>query len=418
MASYFLRSKHISRGKGARVTRAAAYRAGERIRDERTGEVYNYSKRGDVAHREIVLPSTLAGRTEMAWAQDRSALWNAAEQAGQRRNARLARELLVLLPAELTPSQRVQLVRSFSRELADKYGGAVDCAIHKPRFGADPRHHHAHLLMTTREVTPEGLGPRTTLELGGGERHLRGLGPSKADYLLIRERWAQVTNDALHDAGIAARIDHRSYKDQGINREPALTIPEKVFYAEQRSGSPSPAGEAIRARYRERVEARAKGNEELERVLQRQQQERRDRAREALKREKSQPKQVRWGALTRQERNERRRERYQANRALRDDVLNGKQRESHKPGQPVELRESRSYWAAEQAVRNWKAYRDTHGPGATAEQSVRNWLALNETRNQNQRAPAQILNPQHADARATEDDRSTKNRSHGPDFGL
>ncbi|MGH8140266.1 MAG: MobA/MobL family protein [Steroidobacteraceae bacterium] len=187
MASYFLRVKHVSRGKGARVTRAAAYRAGERIRDERTSETYNYSNRADIAHKEIILPWQLADRADMGWAQDRSRLWNAAEHAGRRRNSRLATEVLVLLPPELTPAQRILLVRTFSRELAGKYRGAVDCTIHEPRSGADRRNHHAHLLMTTREVTPQGLGPRTTLELGGRERHLRGLGPSKADYLLMRE---------------------------------------------------------------------------------------------------------------------------------------------------------------------------------------------------------------------------------------
>jgi hypothetical protein len=63
--------------------------------------------------------------------------------------------------------------------------------------------------MTTREVTPEGLGPRTALDLSGTERHARGLGPSKSDLLLIRERWAQLTNEALLEAGIQDRVDHR-----------------------------------------------------------------------------------------------------------------------------------------------------------------------------------------------------------------
>src|SRR5205823_7909529 len=97
MAKYFLHVKVFSRGKGSRVTRAAAYRAGERIRDERTSEVYNYSDRHDVLHKEIVLASQFAGRTDTNWARDRAALWNAAEHAG-RRNARLAREVLVILP--------------------------------------------------------------------------------------------------------------------------------------------------------------------------------------------------------------------------------------------------------------------------------------------------------------------------------
>src|ERR1700722_17875494 len=155
----------------------------------------------------------------MSWTQDRSTLWNDAEQAGRRRNSRLAREWLVLLPSELTSQQRIQLVRTFARELADKYRCAVDVCVHKPRPGADCRNHHAHLLMTTREVTPDGLGLRTSLELGGRERHLLGIpGSSRDEYVSIRERWAQVTNQALHDAGLAVRVDHRSLERQGIDR--------------------------------------------------------------------------------------------------------------------------------------------------------------------------------------------------------
>src|ERR1700679_2235538 len=165
MAVYFLRCTHISRGKGSRVTRAAAYRAGERIRDERTSEVYDHSDRNDVDYKEVVLPTDLAGRDDMAWSQDRAILWNAAEHAGRRRNARLAREWLVLVPVELTAQQRAQLVRRFATEVADKYRCAVDVCSHRPRPGADVRNHHAHLLMTTREVTPDGLGRRTSLEL-------------------------------------------------------------------------------------------------------------------------------------------------------------------------------------------------------------------------------------------------------------
>jgi len=106
MAVYFLRSEHISRKSGSRVTAAAAYRAGERIRDGRTSEVYDHADRSDVAYKEVVLPGDLAGRDDMAWTQDRSILWNAAEHAGQRRNSRLAREWFVLLPVELTAPQR------------------------------------------------------------------------------------------------------------------------------------------------------------------------------------------------------------------------------------------------------------------------------------------------------------------------
>jgi hypothetical protein len=257
MAVYFLRSKHVSRGNGSRVTRAAAYRAGERIRDERTSEVYDHSDRCDIAYKEVILPAGLESQPDMAWTQDRATLWNAAERAGLRCNSRLAREWLMLLPPELSIKQRTELVRTFAKELADRYRCAVDACVHLPRPGADPRNHHAHLLMTTREVTPDGFGARTSLELGGRERRRLGLsGSSRAEYVSIRERWAQLTNEALQRAGLTARIDHRSFERQGLNREPTPTIPEKVFYAELRSQQPTAAGDAIRARHRERVEAR------------------------------------------------------------------------------------------------------------------------------------------------------------------
>src|SRR5258708_40210787 len=112
VATCFLRARHLSRGKGARATRAAAYRAGERIRDERTSEVYDYTDRRDVAYKEVVLPSDLAGRADMAWTQDRNTLWNAMEHAGLRRNYRGGREWLVFLPQELAPGQPSQRVRA------------------------------------------------------------------------------------------------------------------------------------------------------------------------------------------------------------------------------------------------------------------------------------------------------------------
>src|SRR5437773_1990963 len=315
MAKYFLYVKVFSRGKGSRVTRAAAYRAGERIRDERTSEVYNYTGREDVLHKEIVLASELAGRTDTSWARERAALWNAAEHAGGRRNARLAREVLVTLPPELGQAQRTELARTFARQLTDRYRCAIDLAVHAPRSGSDPRHHHAHLLMTAREVTPEGLGRRTTLELSGTEGHERGLPPSKAELLWIREQWAELTNERLREAGLMARVDHRSYRAQGIDREPVPMMPQKVYYAERSSGAAHPVGEQIRARHRERSEALLRGRAALARVLQRQKEEGRRRAREDFAWEARLRVKISRASLTREELNRIRRERYRATAA-------------------------------------------------------------------------------------------------------
>jgi ATP-dependent exoDNAse (exonuclease V) alpha subunit len=212
--------------------------------------------------------------------------------------------VLVTLPPELTQAQRINLARDFSQELTNKYQSAIDLAVHLPRPNSDPRHHHAHILMTTREIAPQGLGPRTVLELSGTERHARGLGPSKDELLWIRERWASVANEALKRAGLDARIDHRSYEAQGVDLDPKAFIPHKVHYAEAKSGVRSKAGDEIRARHRELVEARAKGSVEFARILLKQKEKARLRAIEYYRSSKDLPKRTPRAALTRQERNQ------------------------------------------------------------------------------------------------------------------
>jgi ATP-dependent exoDNAse (exonuclease V) alpha subunit len=256
MAVYFLNMKTFGRAGGSSAASAAAYRAGERIRDERTGRTYDHSERQDVMHKEIVLPSQFTDE-EMAWARDRASLWNAAESAETRKNARVAREYLVALPIELLPPQRLELVRGFSQELSDRYGFAVDLAIHAPRDfpGSDPRNFHAHLLATTREVRVEGLGAKTALDMSDGNRRQLGLPPAINELLHVRERWAAVTNEALQEARIATRVDHRTLDAQGIDREPRPHIPRAAFEME-RHGYRSVVAERMREEYQARVQAR------------------------------------------------------------------------------------------------------------------------------------------------------------------
>lgn len=256
MAIFHLDIRPVGRSAGRTATSAAAYRAGERIRDERTGALYNHSKRDDVLHKEIFLPSKLerAG-SGMEWARNRSTLWNMAEEVERYPNANVAREYQVALPPELSAEKRVGLARTFSREIADRYNVAVDLAVHAPRPEGDPRNFHAHLLATTREITPEGLGPKTGLDMTGGVRSELGLPPSRQEFRTLRARWAELTNEALREANIEARIDHRSLEAQGIDREPKPRLPWAAIAAE-RKGERSEVAERIRERYRQRVAAR------------------------------------------------------------------------------------------------------------------------------------------------------------------
>jgi len=357
MAIYMMKQKTFPRGKGACITQAAAYRAGERIRDERTGRTHSYLGRDDVAYKEVIVPSEFAGNAEIAWTQDRAVLWNAVEST-DRRNAQLGREVMVVLPEELSAERRTQLVRGFAQELADKYRCAIDTTIHLPRPGSDERNVHAHSLLTPREVTPRGLGPRTSLELSGTERRAIGLGSSKDELLWRRQRWAEVANEALGRAGFDVRIDHRALRTIAPDREPELSLPLHIRKIEMLSGKPTRVGDALRRQHRERVEARAKGPNELARVVERQ----KDEARLAVMRrralEMGLTKRAPRSVLNREELLQIRRERYQA-----------------------EKERVRQMSPAEQSVQRWLKWRQRNPEkvrAQTPEESVRKWQAYRE----------------------------------------
>jgi hypothetical protein len=357
MAIYMMKQKTFPRGKGACVTQAAAYRAGERIRDERTERTHSYLGRNDVVYKEVLVPSEFAGNGAIAWTQDRAALWNAVERT-DRRNAQLGREVMVVLPEELNAERRTQLVRGFAQELADKYRCAVDTTIHLPRPQSDERNHHAHLLLTPREVTSKGLGPRTSLELSGTERRRIGLGSSKDELLWRRQRWAEVANEALADAGFSVRIDHRALRTIAPDREPELSLPLHIRKIELATGKPTRVGEELRRQHRERVEARAKGPDELARVVTRQKEEARTAVMRRRALEAGLTKKIPRSVLSREELLQERRERYQA-----------------------EKERFREMSPAQQSGQRWLKWRQRNAEkvrASTPEESVQKWLAYRE----------------------------------------
>jgi ATP-dependent exoDNAse (exonuclease V) alpha subunit len=219
MAIYHLSVKPISRSSGRSATAASAYRSATRIRDEQTGDVFDYSRKRGVEHTEIILPSeTDVG--DVTWARNRSILWNTAERAETRKDSRVAREYEVALPHELTEERRVQLTRAFATALVNRYGCAVDFAIHKPHKAGDERNYHAHILATTRQVSAEGLADKTAVELGDKDRFKRGLQSGRKEIKDLRLLWKTLTNAQLREQGLDITIDHRSLRAQGVDRTP------------------------------------------------------------------------------------------------------------------------------------------------------------------------------------------------------
>jgi hypothetical protein len=207
MAIYHLSVKCMSRSRGQSATAAAAYRSAEKIRDDRTGEIHDYGRKGGVLHRELVLP-----QDSPAWARQRERLWNAAEIAERRKNSTVAREFEIALPSELKASERVRLAVDFARAISTKHRCAVDVSVHRPGRGGDTRNHHAHLLCTTRRLSLDGFTEKT-----------RELDDAKTGEVVYwRERWAALTNERLKERGAESRIDHRTLKAQGIDRVPTV----------------------------------------------------------------------------------------------------------------------------------------------------------------------------------------------------
>jgi len=249
MAIYSLHVKVVSRSAGRSVVAAAAYRAAEKITDDRLGVVWDFTAKQGVLHSEIIVPAAAPG-----WASDRSELWNAAERAEDKSTRRGAastgRDIILALPHELTEEQRLAAVRQFATALMRRYAVAVDFALHAPDRHSDSRNYHAHLLMTTRRLGPDGFGSKT--------RELDDFKTGPREIEAIRMVWEQIGNRALEKAGLDIHIDCRSFADQGVDREPTVHL-GPVASGMERNGDGSDLGDRNRA-----AQARNKERERLE----------------------------------------------------------------------------------------------------------------------------------------------------------
>lgn len=231
MAIYHCSTKMISRGVGRSAVAAAAYRAGEKLINNRTGLTHDFTRKSGVVHSEII--------SDLDIEIDRAELWNLAEQCENRKDSRTAREWIIALPDELDADQRKQLAKDFARYFVDRYGVIADIAIHEPSKDGNDKNHHAHIMLTTRKAELDTdnnliLTAKTNIELSNEKRKSLGLGTSQNEIKEIRKVWADFANTALAAAEQEQRVDHRSYKDQGLNYEstqhegPAVTKLRKL----------------------------------------------------------------------------------------------------------------------------------------------------------------------------------------------
>lgn len=230
MATYHCDIKVIGRTHVRGVVAAAAYRAGAKLRDERSGTVYDYRRRRGIVHTEIIAPLSAP-----AWIADRLVLWNSVEQGEKRRDAQLAREVLVSLPKELHVGQQLDLVRHYVFQNFVNQGMVADIAIHAPAPGG--QNHHAHILLTLRNVTPAGFGLKERAWNARSRLHR------------WRRSWAELTNHYLEAAGCDDRVDHRSRatRAQELNAAAAPSAVDRLAEPAPRPADPTAAAMTLDA---------------------------------------------------------------------------------------------------------------------------------------------------------------------------
>lgn len=246
MATFHLSVKAYSRSNGYSATAAAAYRAGIRMLDERTGEAHDFSRRRGVVESVQVMP-----KGAPAWS--RAELWNAAEQSETRKNSCVAREFEMSLPHELSAGDRRNLAVEFTAWLVDRYGFAADASIHEPTGDdGDHRNHHVHVLTTTRQIGPDGMGEKC--------RILDSATTGSAEVLAVRQRWELMANAALERAGRPERIDHRSHRDRGLDDMPTVHVGRGPGSAARaaRNAEVAEVNEAMRKALAERAQEAAR----------------------------------------------------------------------------------------------------------------------------------------------------------------
>lgn len=205
MAFYRFSAKVYSRSSNVAVVAKAAYRAAEKLYDERYGQFRDYTKKAGVLDKDILTPSYAP-----EWMHDRERLWNEVEAKEKRGDSQLAREIQVALPHELSFTERRELLRAFLQEELVSKGMVVDYAMHAPSATGDNRHFHAHVLCTMRYIEDDGFGKKA-----------REWNDFLDHQVLQNQRiaWERHVNTALERAGLPMRVDHRSLEDQ---REEAL----------------------------------------------------------------------------------------------------------------------------------------------------------------------------------------------------
>ena len=255
MAIFHLSVKIISRSSGRSAIAAAAYRAGEKLKnEEKGGKIHDFSRKKGVIYSEIQLPENAPNEFK-----DRQTLWNKVQDVEKRADAQLAREVEVALPQELDRKNQIKLVHDYVQKQFVEKGMIADWSIHDKGDG-NP---HAHIMLTTRSLKKDGSWapkqkstylldkngekvPQIDEETGKQKIGARGRKMWKRTTIsyndwnnrenveLWRNEWAKQVNSYLEPS---KKIDNRSYKRQRIAKIPTIHEGYVARKIEKRGGN-------------------------------------------------------------------------------------------------------------------------------------------------------------------------------------
>jgi hypothetical protein len=143
------------------------------------------------------------------------------EDNDPRKNARLIEKITLALPRELSHQQNAALVKDYCRAMSNGRAPWI-AAIHDGPMDAD--NPHAHLIFRDRDI---GTG-KTVMKASDFKSTTR-----------FRELWERKANEHLKRAGVAARIDRRTLKAQGIDREAGIHVGPRGMAVERKGLTPS-----------------------------------------------------------------------------------------------------------------------------------------------------------------------------------
>jgi ATP-dependent exoDNAse (exonuclease V) alpha subunit len=210
MGIYHLSFKSISRNRGQSAVASSAYRRAAQMRDERLGKNFNFLHKNEVVYNKLIIPNN-----SPSWLKDIHAItqpnanaekfWNLVEATEQRKDANLCYEIVTALPNEFSLEESISLIDEFIENSFTKRGMVADYSLHFKEGN-----HHAHILLSTRELTETGFGAKVVAWK-----------QKKAIYTW-REAFATYANQHLIKNGLNYQISHKSNIDRGIELIPTV----------------------------------------------------------------------------------------------------------------------------------------------------------------------------------------------------